>query len=950
MLQVGFGKEMKQRWHGEINVAVALALAVMLGVALLPLPAHADPDPGWYDASWAYRKQITVDHSKVISALSYDAQTADFTEGDTITGGTSGATATIESDDDEGTSGTLYVYNVSGTFQDNETITDEHTGSASVDGTLSTPSNFPVLVHIDSSETDFWNHCSSESEVVFTQSDGTTKLKREVEEFDHTDDDLFAWVKTSLSSSTDTVLYMYYGNASASETDDADTWDFNHKGVWHLNETFGTHYDATTNSNDGAPNGGLNQDATGKIGGADDFDGTDDAVISPTSASLDITSAVTIEAWIYSTDFKNQYPGIVTKWDWSGTNPQRSYSLYLMDWTKPCVMVSSNGSYQDQLVSTTQLATNTWYYLTGLFTGPKYIIYINGAWNCEMDVTKTIHSGTAKLSIGSSMQDGSVATDETFKGTIDEVRVSDIARSADWIKTCYNNQNSPSTFYSVGSEETIGQTWYLSSETMWWNPNYLYRQQLTVSTGSSAVTSGYSVKTTIDTATLETAGKVRSDRKDWRIVYWNGSTNVELDRYYAGTAETWFKLQAAIAANSSDGNYYAYYGYAGESGSPLADPDNVFLFYDDFEDGTLTKWTVETGWGISTDQAHNSTYSMKHVQVVGQELWARANGVDEANVYLTSWWYMTGDSDITQDLRVWTGPITDPSNAYEVNMESTGYLHCKLVNGSWTGIGSKLGSREDNVWVKITTIIRGTTTHYGQMYYNDTQLLPDGVGGWQNMGTDHASGSVGFRTYNVPSGGWYIDDVIARKFVDPEPTVSAGSEQTSSYIMYKADTSKPDSTVTVSAGGSDIWRANQTAQVDVPFPAGTWTGTITLNTAFPAGQNFTVEVGTHDTSFTSYGSQTFTGDGTATSFSLEISASAFTVLENKYLALRISNSSASADLIVKTGQSNSYLTSPASDPGYPVPELPTIILLGAGLACLGGYVYFMRRKRRSVSP
>jgi len=249
---LGFGEEMKQRWHRTINIALMLALMMALGVALLPLPAQADPDPGWYDPSWPYRKQITIDHSKVISALSYDAQTADFTEGDTITGGTSGATAIIESDDDEGTSGTLYVYDVSGTFQDNETIIDEHTGSASVDGTLSTPSNFPVLVHIDSSETNFWNHCSSESEIVFTQSDGTTKLKREVEEFDHTNDDLFAWVKTSLSSSSDTVLYMYYGNASASETDDADTWDSNYKMVQHLNEGSGTTAaDSTANDNDG---------------------------------------------------------------------------------------------------------------------------------------------------------------------------------------------------------------------------------------------------------------------------------------------------------------------------------------------------------------------------------------------------------------------------------------------------------------------------------------------------------------------------------------------------------------------------------------------------------------------------------------------------------------------------------------------------------------------------
>jgi hypothetical protein len=42
-----------------------------------------------------------------------------------------------------------------------------------------------------------------------------------------------------------------------------------------------------------------------------------------------------------------------------------------------------------------------------------------------------------------------------FNGYIDEVRVSKMARSGDWIKTEYNNQNSPSTFCKAGAEETF---------------------------------------------------------------------------------------------------------------------------------------------------------------------------------------------------------------------------------------------------------------------------------------------------------------------------------------------------------------------------------------------------------------------------------------------------------------------------------------------------------------
>lgn len=68
--------------------------------------------------------------------LDYDAQTGDFTVGDILTGGTSGAKAVIVRDSDDGTTGTLTLVVLSGTFQNDETITDESGGSATANGTL----------------------------------------------------------------------------------------------------------------------------------------------------------------------------------------------------------------------------------------------------------------------------------------------------------------------------------------------------------------------------------------------------------------------------------------------------------------------------------------------------------------------------------------------------------------------------------------------------------------------------------------------------------------------------------------------------------------------------------------------------------------------------------------------------------------------------------------------
>lgn len=69
--------------------------------------------------------------------INFDAQTVNFTIGLTVTGSTSGAHGVIVNQTDSGTTGQLQVSTVTGTFRDNETITDTGGGSATVNGTPS---------------------------------------------------------------------------------------------------------------------------------------------------------------------------------------------------------------------------------------------------------------------------------------------------------------------------------------------------------------------------------------------------------------------------------------------------------------------------------------------------------------------------------------------------------------------------------------------------------------------------------------------------------------------------------------------------------------------------------------------------------------------------------------------------------------------------------------------
>ena len=138
-----------------------------------------------------------------------------------------------------------------------------------------------------------------------------------------------------------------------------------------------------------------------------------------------------------------------------------------------------------------------------------------------------------------------------------------------------------------------------SSASRWWDSNYAYRQQLTVTAPTAtALTEGYPVKITIDTAALQTATKLLANRNDWRVIYDNGTTLVDLSRDYVSASVTFFAVQAAIAAAQTDSNYYVYYGYSGAS--------------DNKQPTTEATWNAVYGmYGVTPDANTKAVYHFR---------------------------------------------------------------------------------------------------------------------------------------------------------------------------------------------------------------------------------------------------------------------------------------------------------------------------------------------------
>lgn len=93
-------------------------------------------------------REFSITQTTDYGTLAYTSQTGNFTVGLKVTGGTSAATGYIVADSDSGTTGTLTLANVTGTFQNAEVITDSGSGSATTNGVLTSVTAFSIPIDL----------------------------------------------------------------------------------------------------------------------------------------------------------------------------------------------------------------------------------------------------------------------------------------------------------------------------------------------------------------------------------------------------------------------------------------------------------------------------------------------------------------------------------------------------------------------------------------------------------------------------------------------------------------------------------------------------------------------------------------------------------------------------------------------------------------------------------
>jgi hypothetical protein len=391
-----------------------------------------NPASGWYNAGVVVAVSATANSGYQFGGFS-GALTGTTTPQNVTMSGPLSVTANFA----VVSSGTWY-----GVWANRKAITIDHT---KVSG-ASALAQFPMLVSITDANLQTAAKADG-SDIVFTAGDGVTKVSHEIESYNGATGQLTAWVNVpSVSPSADTVIYLYYGNPSAANQQNAaGVWDANYKGVWHLgNGTTVTAADSTVNAANGTINGSIPA-AAGAIGGGASFSGVAANYISiPNAPVAALGNSFTMEAWVSSTS-----AGRATLFSFGDqlTTPEVEFNSAATGQWGAII----TGTYETLTSAHVMQSDGTLHHIvyTKNGAGATHALYLDGvAQSLSTNNPVTYVNATNPLWIGKRG-----AATQPWAGVVDELRISTTVRTAAWIATEYTNQKTPASFLFVGPQQ-----------------------------------------------------------------------------------------------------------------------------------------------------------------------------------------------------------------------------------------------------------------------------------------------------------------------------------------------------------------------------------------------------------------------------------------------------------------------------------------------------------------
>jgi hypothetical protein len=310
---------------------------------------------------------------------------------------------------------------------------------ANIQGTVE---NFPVLVRLNAGNFNFSQAHGNGSDIRFTKTDGAS-LPYEIERWDASQKSAEIWVKvdTVFGNNGSQNISMFWGNLdTVGASDGTAVFDTVHgfQGVWHMGQSAtAVAFDATANRFDGVPSDSSPIPAPGAIGMCQEFNGTSNFIQMPGTASGKLNfpeqGFYSIAAWVYLDTLDTTIAKIIEKHDLQYKLQKSQFNQWEF---------SEYESVKEYSLTTFNASSKTWAYLTGVRSGGLQYLYVNGV--CVTSAITILASPYSRDTADNITIGRAAATDFSplyfFKGKIDETRIENRARSADWIKLCFMNQ------------------------------------------------------------------------------------------------------------------------------------------------------------------------------------------------------------------------------------------------------------------------------------------------------------------------------------------------------------------------------------------------------------------------------------------------------------------------------------------------------------------------------
>jgi biopolymer transport protein ExbB len=290
----------------------------------------------------------------------------------------------------------------------------------------------PILIRLHTGNFDFANAKDDGRDIrFFLAKDDKTPLNFHIEKYDPLNEMALIWVQVpNLVAGKETAIYMYSGNSKASPADEAaNTYDNNMAAVFHFAEKESPK-DSTANNNN-ATQFSLKMGDGSLIGGGATFDGQSVLTIrSSPSIKFDASQGMTVSAWIKVMDVQ-----------------KNAVLFQQQDGGKSVVLgIDAGKLYVSSGASSTQktaeVVAGGWHHVA-LTAGQVLTLYLDG---------KEVATAAAPIA---DMQ-GDITVGKAYTGVMDELEVSNVVRSADWIKVAAKGQGPDALLVKYGEDEVPG--------------------------------------------------------------------------------------------------------------------------------------------------------------------------------------------------------------------------------------------------------------------------------------------------------------------------------------------------------------------------------------------------------------------------------------------------------------------------------------------------------------